>query len=138
MARTRQPKNPAPTSLPGAASSRTDGGPGSKSQPLRVASGQPYGSRKAQEAQQQAAPLPVAPQAGGSTAPGGSAQAPPGPSANPADALFAPTARPNEPVTAGLGPVPARITNPNPDMALQLMYAMFPHPDIARLLGDTS
>jgi hypothetical protein len=30
------------------------------------------------------------------------------------------------------------IMGPNPDMALQIMAAVYPHPDIQRLLNDTS
>lgn len=88
----RTPANPAPVSGPGALSQRTDGGP---TQAPMVASGGPYGSRQDQMAIQQGAPLAGG---GGDTAP---APAPP--------PLDAPTARPDEPVTAGapVGPGPS-------------------------------
>ena len=130
MARKREPRppsNPAVTSLPGAASSRTDGGP---SQPIRVASGQAYGQRQFQEAQQAAAPLPVGP-------PTDQPQGPPQPQGpTVADQLFAPTQRPNEPAQAGTQNRP--IMQNSPDMALQIMAAVYPHPDILRLLNDVT
>ena len=135
MARKRDttPRKPAATSLPGRDSSRTDGG---ASQPIRVASGQPYGSRQAQVAQQQAAPLPTGPPTAGGATPQPQPQQPPGPSQ--AEQLFAPTQRPNESITAGLGGVGQSILPPNPDMALQIMAAVYPHPDILRLLDDAT
>ena len=77
----RTPANPAPVSGPGALSQRTDGGP--TSQPPMVAAGGPYGSRQDMMAIQSGAPM----------AGGGGAGLPP---------LDAPSARPDEPVTAGV------------------------------------
>jgi hypothetical protein len=121
----RNPANPAPVSGPGAMSRRTDGGP-TERQPIRVASGGAYGARQALETQQQAAPLPntMPTPAGPGRGPG---LAPVGPS------VFGPTARPNEPVTAGLRSGPA-ILGDDPDVVLRALYRLFPHPDIARLL----
>lgn len=128
MARQRAtPANPAPVSGPGALSQRTDGGPGSESQPIRVASGQPYGQRQALEGAQQAAPLPVA-QTGGAPSPGSGA-APPGgmPSM---DGLFAPSAIPG----SG-GPAPDNsFISQDPDMLMRAIYQAYPHPEIARLM----
>lgn len=79
----RRPSNPAPVSGPGALSARTDGGPG---QPVRVAPGGEYGERKESEEIQASAPM--------------AAQPAPAPAPRPTP-LGAPTARPDEPVTAG-------------------------------------
>lgn len=54
----RTPANPAMVSGPGALSQRTDGGPGNDRQPIRVAPGGAYGDRQAAVAQQQAARVP--------------------------------------------------------------------------------
>lgn len=88
-------------------------------QPVRAPSGQPYGQRGAQEAAQQAIPLPqVAP-------------------------IDAPTARPDEPLTAGLsqgpGPGPeilgAGFTEPHID-ELRALYQAYPNPDLLRLIEE--
>lgn len=128
MARQRAtPTSPAPVSGPGALSQRTDGGPGSESQPIRVASGQPYGDRQALEGQQQSAPLPVA-QTGGGPSPGPGAAVPGGmPSV---EGLFAPSAMPGPG-----GPAPDNSFVPeDPDMLLKAIYQAYPHPEIARLM----
>lgn len=94
----RTPSRPAPVSGPGALSRRTDGGPG---QPVRNPGGMPYGENGEFVAQQQAAPM-----AGRSVTANRSSladliQVPTTP-------LSAPTAYPDEPVTAGVagGPGP--------------------------------
>lgn len=85
----REPSNPAPTSGPGAMSQRTDS-PAVGGQPQMVASGGEYGSRTEMESIQGGAQM---------------AQAPGTPAPRPAG-LLDPTARPEEPITAGaeLGP----------------------------------
>lgn len=80
----RRPNKPAAVSGPGALSARTDGGP---TQPVRVAPGGEYGSRQEMEAIQSSADMQG----------GGGMSAPP-PQLTP---LGAPSARPDEPVTAG-------------------------------------
>jgi hypothetical protein len=82
----RTPANPAPVSGPGALSARTDGG--ATSQPQMVASGGAYGDRQEMESIQGGAAMAAAP---------GTPRPP---------ALTDPTARPNEPITAGaaMGP----------------------------------
>jgi hypothetical protein len=87
----RKPANPAPVSGPGALSRRTDGGPvqGAK----EIPGGGKYGERKEladiqSSAPMQGNPVPSAPRP---------VVAPPRPVTN----LFAPTERPDEPVTAG-------------------------------------
>lgn len=96
----RRPSNPAPVSGPGALSARTDGG--AATQPTMVAPGGEYGSRQEMEAIQ-----------GGADMQG----APAGPSAADLVPFGAPTANPNEPVTAGaalgagVGPQAAGIQN---------------------------
>ena len=94
----RQPNNPAPVSGPGALSQRTDGGAqeGMRSpmqtQAPKYMPGLGYGQGGENMANEQAAPL-----AGNPT-----------PNLPPLAGLYAPTARPNEPITAGLdvGPGP--------------------------------
>ena len=87
------PRNPAPSSGPGALSRRTDGGP---AQPIRDLPNGEYGSGKEFRELQQGAPLPQAP----------AAPRPPAPSAPqaggpPAVPFNAPSSRPGEPVTSG-------------------------------------
>jgi hypothetical protein len=81
----RQPMNPAPVSPPGALSKRTDGGAvDGMTQPAQRYSGFAYGENKALEDQQSGAPMMGMPSF--------------------ADVipLSAPTARPDEPLTAGI------------------------------------
>lgn len=117
----RPPANPAPVSGPGALSRRTD-------QPVRAATGQPYGARAETVAQQQAAPLAVA----GSPAAG--PQQPPLP---PNDA-FMPTAFPAEPATAGIPFGPGDNGDPaipdDPDLLLRMLASIYPDPDIIGLI----
>lgn len=79
----RKPSNPAPISGPGALSQRTDGG---ATQPARYMSGLPYGEGQQNYNNQVAAPM-----AGN-----------PVPQMEMPTPLMAPTARPNEPITAGV------------------------------------
>lgn len=90
----RTPRNPAPVSGPGRMSRRTDGGP---QQTKAEMTGMGYGENADFQEIQAGAPLAAAPSAtparprkGGSSAP--SVTATP---------LFAPTQRPDEPITAG-------------------------------------
>lgn len=103
----RQPSNPAPVSLPGALSSRTDGGPtegmqSPSTQPARYISGLPYGQGKETYDQQTAAPM------AGNTMPS---------MPEPVVPLSAPTQRPSEPITSGIdmgaGPGSEAIRLPN-------------------------
>lgn len=98
----QKPNNPAPVSGPGKLSRRTDGGPGSK-QAMQQMTGGKYGENKALMEQQQGAPL------AGSPTPNPRVSAPA--QQAPVTPLFAPTARPDEPVTAGMpfGPGPEQI-----------------------------
>lgn len=92
----RKPNNPAPVSGPGALSRRTDGGPGSKQAQQEIRTGK-YGESKALAEQQSGAPM------AGNPAPSPRVSAPAQPVQQPAvTPLFAPTERPNEPVTAGM------------------------------------
>ena len=84
----RQPSNPSPVSLPGALSSRTDGGATEgMTQPPRYMAGLGYG-KAGNMPQQEGAPL------AGNTTP-----VPPMPDITP---LNAPSTRPNEPITHGI------------------------------------
>lgn len=98
----QKPNNPAPVSGPGQLSRRTDGGPGSK-QAMQQMTGGKYGENKALMEQQQGAPL------AGSPTPNPRVAAP---KQAPVTPLFAPTARPDEPVTAGMpfGPGPTSVS----------------------------
>lgn len=95
-------------------------GPRLAPQPVRVAAGQTYGERGRQEGAQRAVPLP---------------QLVP---------LDAPTARPDEPVTAGLtqgpGPGPEALgAAPAPDDTLSRLKVLFtahPNDDLGRLIAD--
>lgn len=84
---TNRPESPAPVSGPGALSARTDGGPADR-QPMRALPDAQYGEAKEFREIQQGAPMYA------ESAP----SAPPG--------LFAPTERPDEPVTSGIASGP--------------------------------
>lgn len=123
-----QPKRPAAVSGPSALSKRTDGGAGSKTQPLRAPTGQPYGERQALEAQQKAAPLAVG---------GGGTANPPSPTpSGPIGGIgpaFGPTQRPGESPLAGMGGS-GQFLAQNVDEFLRVLYSQFPHPYLAMLL----
>lgn len=127
-------RKPGAVSGPGRMSERTDltpaGSQQSRGQPVRVASGQPYGDRAASVASQQAAPMA----AGGSSAQGSPAAAsPPGAGVPPGllGGAFGPTTRPDE--DPGTMP-PSSPAMDDPDLLLRAMYQRFPHPDLERLL----
>lgn len=126
-----KPKNPAPVSGPGALSRRTDGGPGSQSQPLRVPTGGGYGEAQALENQQKAAPLATAPSSGSP------AQTPPVSGGAPAPIdVFAPTNRPNEPGMLGAAgaPLQADYTQDDAQTLLKILYSKYPHPQLLRMI----
>lgn len=103
----RTPRNPAPVSGPGRMSRRTDGGPQQTTVPM---TGMGYGENADFNEMQSAAPLAAAPAVSNtrarSTSPTGQRAA--------ATPLFAPTQRPEEPITAGApfgpGPGPESMT----------------------------
>lgn len=123
----RTPRDPAPVSGPGKYSQRTDGGP---TQPVRDIPNQPYGDRQALSQLQAAAPMPASP----STPTGGGGT--PGPVPAYPDGIFGPTQRPSEPNTAGLDPY--QNLPSDTDYLLRLMYTMYPHPDLARLINQNT
>lgn len=88
----RKPNNPAPVSGPGALSRRTDGGPVQAGK--EMSSNGKYGERKELREMQQAAPMQ------GNTIPSAPAPTIATPR-QPVTNLFAPTQRPDEPITAG-------------------------------------
>lgn len=90
----QRPSNPAPASGPGAQSKRTDGGPAQKLRDLPDAQ---YGEAATFRSLQEQAPLAQSPSG---KAPRPSAGAGAG---SPVTPLSAPSTRPDEPVTAGLG-----------------------------------
>lgn len=132
----RKPENPAPkgSSLPGAGSRRTDGGPTDVPVYASREGERPYGERKQVEAVASVAPI-----GGGAGAPGGAAL-------DPAiqgvlsEGVFGATRRPDEPLTAGVdvGPGPGRqapVLPDDPNMLLRaLVAAGYDHPDLIRLL----
>lgn len=142
----RQPENPAPVSGPAQLSARTDGGPGSSKQPIRVANGGGYGERTASIEQQQGAPLAEAPGPPNPPAPStlaeamGGGGAPSGPPAEggfqrpPLTGFTAPSERPGEPVTAGApmgaGPGPSwDDRGPQPRQLSQALAPFFAEDD---------
>jgi len=128
----RVPQRPAAVSGPGRLSRRTDGGAGSKTQPIRVPTGGAYGEAKALSDQQRAAPL----SAGEPTAPSGV----PRPVGQTPQTLgggidvFGPTQHPNESPTRGVPQNPTTALSRNPQAALRVLYANFPNPAIQRLI----
>ena len=126
----RTPANPAPVSVPGSGA-RTDGGAGSSRQPLREMPADVHGERQAMMALQGAAPMHAQGQPGGSR---GSVPPVPLDVSDP----FRPTEQP------GVGPVrtphdgmPAdlgAVLPPDPQQALRVLYQMYPHPSIGRLI----
>jgi len=131
----RQPAKPAAVSNPGSGA-RTDGGAGSKRQPVRVPSGQTYGDRAPSEAQQRAIPLPdtSGPLAGAGGGGAGGA-APPGPvgGAGLEDGVFGPTDRPMEAPTAGAMPGSQPM---DPQILIRQLYQKHQVPWLMRLLHD--
>ena len=84
--------------------------------------------RQELDALQQAAPL--------AASPNGS------PAGAPSPNVFGPSQRPDEPITAGanLGPGQSpgtvSVLPEDPDQLIRAIYAMYPHPEILRLLND--
>lgn len=95
----RKPNNPAPVSGPGALSRRTDGGPVQAAK--EMSAGGKYGERKELMELQQSAPMQGNPTP---SAPAPRITTPRQPVTN----LFAPTERPQEPITAGAPVGPGR------------------------------
>ena len=110
----QKPRNPAPVSNPGSMSRRTDGGP---AQVVQQMTGLPYGENADFNEMQSSAPLAATPGAASNplpTQPGGPAPT----------ALFSPTQRPDEPVTAGapFGPGPGtQAMTPKPRRLSQVL-----------------
>lgn len=122
----RTPTNPAPVSIP-QSGARTDGGAGSDTQPLRDMPADAHGERQAMEQLQAAAPM---------TAGGGGRTVPMDIPLNVADP-FRPTEQPtvgripmHDGSQADLGAVLPR----DPQAALRVLYSMYPHPSIGRLI----
>ena len=94
----RTPRNPAPVSAPGQLSRRTDGGP---QQVQAEMSGMAYGENMEFDAIQSSAPMSASPSARSPRARQRSAGAAGRQAGMGATPLFAPTQRPDEPITAG-------------------------------------
>lgn len=123
------PRRPAAVSGPGALSRRTDGGPGSDTQPIRVPTGGDYGDAKRLEAQQKGAPLPDNTPSPPSPSGAGSRLSATGPTGGD---VFGPTQRPGESPLAGV-PLGGQ-TPTDPDTIIRLLYAAFPHPQLLKLI----
>ena len=125
----RQPSKPAAVATP-QGGQRTDGGPGSKKQPIRRIPGQEYGKGQQLVKQQQAAPLPNTQGLSVPSQAGMPAQRP---------NVFGPTDRPSEPVTEGVpvgdGSFPIE-GNSDTNIFLAALYSVNPHPAIAELLNS--
>lgn len=97
-----------------------------------AAAGGAYGERAAIEAQAASAPVPTG--GAGKLAPRGAS-----PSASPgAGGVFGPTARPQEPITAGAGPYAGptgQFAGQDEDMILEILYKNWPSPLIAGLMN---
>lgn len=106
----RRPRNPAAVSGPGKHSRRTDGGPGTTlKQAVRYMQGDEYGESKELNDLASSADLAAAP---------GTQDAPHPESVEPRNPqLLDPTARPDEPVTAGLGTDFSRSAIPPEELA---------------------
>lgn len=123
----RRPSAPAPVSMPGALSRRTDGGPAQTTVPM---TGMGYGENADYNDIQSSAPLAAAPSVSNTRArkssPTGSGVA--------AVPLFAPTAFPDEPVTAGApfgpgaGPAMTSATGRTESLA-QTLEKLLPYDD---------
>lgn len=124
----RTPSEPAPVSLPGAGSERTDSGPRPPTQPIRVASGGAYGTRQALEAQQRAVPLPTDP---GLASPGaGRGRGTPAAAPTPLVDPFGPSRRPTEPGNRGVA-APAQL---DAFALLRMLYSKRPSPWLAEMM----
>lgn len=102
----RTPRNPAPVSGPGSMSKRTDG-----KQPARYMAGGEYGDGKDLMELQTSAPMQETRTSVPSMRRSAAGVSQPGPQVTP---LFAPTQRPDEPMTAGspFGPGPGPVERP--------------------------
>lgn len=122
-------------------------------QPVRTNRGQEYGAAKAQAEAQAAQPLPTstatAPNLsqlpGGGRAGDASQRVPVGPEPGSLPRLSDPTARPNEPITAGMpmgpGPGPEALTaqsfGPEELSVLRGVFLQYPNEDLRRLIEWT-
>lgn len=109
-------------------------------QPVMAASGQPYGARQAQEAAQEAIPLPAAPPVSAPVPP-----RPQGPAPGSLGVFNRPTEFPDEPLTAGMamgpGAGPEAVSrgvalNETDQLSAKLraLYAVAPNADVLALL----
>lgn len=120
----RRPTNPAPVSGPGAMSQRTDG------QGAQYMAGGQYGEGQEMMDLQTSAPMSKAPAAAPPrpSSPGARGAMPAGPGVTP---LFAPTQRPDEPITAGApfgpGPGPAQASRPAPTSFASTLAKLVPY-----------
>lgn len=116
------PQNPAGVSGPGPLSKRTDGGP---AQALRDLPDAKYGENSQFQALQEGASLSASPSPQGQGQPLDMGSLPPNPAAGQVTPLSSPTARPNEPVTAGAalgaGPGPSALGGQPAQIASQDM-----------------
>lgn len=112
----RRPERPAATSGPGSLSRRTDG---NATQAPQVAAGGAYGERKELEGIQSGAPLA----GGGGGVPALTSAAPP---MERPQAINAPSARPDEPITTGMNSVPNVTASQIDDTTRERLQAALP------------
>ena len=117
---------------PGRFSTRTDRGSASVGRADLTGTGRKYGEAKALNAQAAAAPVPTG---------GGAPAVPPsrGGSPDAGGGIFGPTARPTEPITAGvpqpMGPVQAdQYIGRDTDMVIEQLAKIWPDPYIVGLM----
>lgn len=136
----RRPRNPAVVSGPGKMSRRTDGGP---QQVQAQMTGMNYGENKDFMDIQSSAPLAATPSVSGVSPRAARPTPQPQPQSTQAP-LFAPTQRPNEPVTAGApvgegpGPIPYTQQQTNLTATLRKMLDNSPNQDIQDLYDIAS
>lgn len=122
----RTPRQPAPVSGPGQLARRTDGGPQQTAVPM---TGMAYGENADFNDIQSSAPMAAAPTVSNArvrnTSPTGQSAA--------ATPLFAPSGRPNEPVTAGapFGPGASPTPNTMTDSDMETLKSYLPDLEVA-------
>lgn len=130
----RRPSNPSPVSGPGRMARRTDGGPQQSTVPM---TGMGYGENADYNDIQSSAPLAATPSVSNTRA---RKSSPTGPAVA-ATPLFAPTQRPDEPVTAGApfgpGDGPDAPTSPTPPEEIEIIRQYMPDLEAAVTFQNT-
>ena len=132
----QKPSKPAAVSGPGALSQRTDGGP---AQPIKPPPAEWQGQRKQLEQMQAQNPYPDEMAAQEMQRRQMSQTALTGQGGQAGDSVFGPTRRPREPITAGAPVGPGANPLPDfaqdPDVLLEALAAVYPHPILYQLMS---